>query len=45
LESIKVVALGIVILDNFEQLLNALWPIFKREEEGSKATLVRLVQL
>jgi len=41
---ILVTELGIVILDNFEQLRNALEPIFKREEEGSKATLVRPVQ-
>jgi hypothetical protein len=38
------VDLGIVTLNNFEQRENALEPIFKREEEGSKVTLVRLVQ-
>jgi hypothetical protein len=32
------------MLDNFEQLINALEPIIKREEEGSKVTLVRLAQ-
>jgi hypothetical protein len=41
---IIVVAVGIVIVVNFEQVRNALEPIFKREEEGSKVTLVRLVQ-
>jgi hypothetical protein len=43
--SIIVTELGIVILDKFVQVINALGPIFKREEEGSKVTLVRLVQV
>jgi hypothetical protein len=42
--SIRVVVLGIVILDNFEQFKNALEPILKREELGSKVIFVKFVQ-
>jgi hypothetical protein len=44
-EPILVVALGIVILDNFVQPENTSELIYKREEEESKVTLVRLLQL